>query len=155
MQVKDIFILHHSVFNDAFRTDYTTPFRDSSKKFFEILLRHKIMYKKKVAYTSGEVFSKLLNSPIGKTKIIWVIPEQLVEIDFSTYLKEDTCLKLEQSIITLASKKCIETTPYIVATKPKDKIELEGTNFIIITPKVAIDYLEHPNSRFVDHEKCK
>lgn len=146
--MADIFIVHHSVFNDAFREDYITPFKDSSKNFFNLLLKNTIDCKKKIAFTSGEVFSKLHGSPIGKTQTIWVIPEYLVDIDFSSYLQENPKLSMEQSIIKLASKNCIEATPYIVATKPKEKIDLEGTSFMVITPKQAIELYEHPNSKF-------
>lgn len=146
--IRDIFIVHHSTINDAFRTDYPTPFKESSKQFFELLLKHKLENKNKIAFTSGEVFVKLLQSKLGATKSIWIIPEQLLGIDFTTFLKKDLSLKLEQSIIGLASKKCIEATPYIVATKPKDKIDLEGTNFMVITPAEAIKLYEHENSFF-------
>lgn len=78
--MRYIFIVHHSVFHDAFRTDYETPFKSSSKDFFDLLFQNKIDEKKKIAYTSGEVFEKLHKSPIGKTNIIWAIPEDLVEI---------------------------------------------------------------------------
>lgn len=142
--MRDIFIIHHSVFNDAFRKDYNTQYRDSSKNFFQLLLNHTLKHKNKIAFTSGEVFGKLNKSPIGKTNTIWIIPEYLVEIDFSSYFKGG--LELTQSVIKLASKKCITTKPVIVSTK-KD-INLEGTNFVVLTPAEAIEYYNHPNSLF-------
>ncbi len=146
--MKDIFIIHHSVFHDAFRNDYDTQFRTSSKEFLQILFRHNLDKGYKVGFSSGEVFFHLKGSPLGKTKSIWLIPENLVEIDYRTYLDGSKKLKVEQSIIRLASKKCIATTPAIVATKDKEKIDKENTLFKILTPKEAIEYYNHQNTYF-------
>lgn len=143
--MRDIFVVHHSVFHDAFRTDYETSFRDSSKNFFDLLLKHWVKKKRKIAFTSHEVFSKLYNSALKETKTFWIIHEYLCEIDFSG---TNSDLKLDQSVVRLASKKCVEFCPYIVSTKPKDKIDLEGTTFMVLTPKEAIEIYNHENSKF-------
>lgn len=143
--LKDIFIIHPSVFHDAFRTDYTTQFRDSSKDFLNLLRDHKIQYKDKIGFTSGEVFYKLIKSKLGSTKAIWIIPEWLVEIDFETYF-EGSELEIDESLIRLASKKCIANVPYIVSTKTR--INMQGTSFHVCTPAQAISYYNHPNSLF-------
>ena len=142
--MKDIFIVHPSVFHDAFRTDYTTQFRDSSKEFLNLLKTHKIEHNEKIGYISGETFKALLDSKLGKTKTIWIIPEWLVEIDFET-LFQGANLKIDLSLIRLASKKCITNIPFIVSTR---NIETEGTNFPIRTPAKAIELYNHPNSLF-------
>jgi len=134
---KDIFIVHHSVFHDAFRTDYQTQFRQSSKDFFDLLLRHYIKSGCKIAHTSREVFDKMFDSPIARSKAFWIIPSQLVEIDLR---KNPNLRDLEKSVIRLASRKSAKYIPHIVATKPKDKINTEGTNHLIFTPREAIDF---------------
>ena len=146
--MKDIFIIHHSVFNDAFRDDYDTVYRDSSKIFFKLLLKHWTMYKQKIAFTSGEVYAQLQATVIGKTKTFGVIHEYLCEVDFGTFNPNEQKHNLDQSILRLFSKKCIEFKPFIVATCPKNNIKQEGTAFIIITPKEATEIYENTNSRF-------
>mgnify|MGYP001611955023 CR=1 FL=1 len=131
---KEIFIVHPSVFHDAFRTDYETPFRQSSKDFFDLLLKHYREKGYKIAHTSWDVFETLAKSDVSKSTGFWIIPNQLVEID----LKSIDDKKLDKSITKLASKKCAKFTPYIVSTK--DKIDLEGANFQIFSPKEAIDF---------------
>lgn len=143
--LKDIFIVHPSVFHDAFRADYTTQFRDSSKDFLNLLKDHKIQYNEKIGFTSGEVFYKLIKSKLENTKTIWIIPEWLVEIDFETYF-EGSRLEIDESLIRLASKKCITNVPYIVSTKKG--INMQGTSFPVCTPAQAISYYNHTNSLF-------
>lgn len=106
-----------------------------------MLLGYNLEYKRKIGFTSGAVFQKLLNSKIGSTKTLWLLPEQFIEIDYESKEEEN----LEKSIIQLASKKCIKDKPFIIATKPKDKINLEGTSFMILTPKEAIDMFKDEN----------
>jgi len=148
LRLKDIFIVHHSVFNDAFRNDYDTAFKDSSKNFFEMLLNHWIKNKQKIAFTSGEVYTKLYNTSVGKTKTFGIIHEYLCEIDFSTFNQTNPKISIEQSIFRLASKKCIEFSPFVVATNPKDKIKQDGTTFSVLTPKEAIEMYNDNGSRF-------
>ena len=142
---KDLFVIHPSVFHDAFRTDYDTSFRQSSREFLNLLFRHNKKTGCKIAVTSGEVFNHL-RSKLENVKIFWVIPNNIVEIDFKTTF--DKNLKKDQSIIQLASRKCIKFSPFIVSTKPKNSIDLEGTSFPVITPKEAVEMYNSPNGRF-------
>lgn len=134
---KDIFIVHQSVFHDAFRTDYETSFRQSSKDFFDLLLKHYREKGYKIAHTSWDVFY-ILATKLSNYKGFSIITNQLIEVD----LKSAENKKLDKSIVRLASKKCAKYTPYIVSTKSKDKIDLEGANFQIFTPKEAIDFYD-------------
>lgn len=97
-------------------------------------------YKTKIGFTSGVVFGKLLESPVGKTKMVWSLSEQFLDVDFKTYGKD---INLEKSIVDLASKKCIRFKPFIVSTK--NKVDVHGTCFTVITPKQAIDMYDHEN----------
>ena len=144
---KDLFVIHHSVFHDAFRTDYDIPFKQSSKDFFQLLFNHYREKGTKIAITSGEVFDMLLKSSLSKSDVIWVIPDKLVDIDYKTFV-DDERIKLEQSIVKLAARKSIKKIPYIVATKQKDRIILDGSLFPILTPKEAIDLYTNKNSNF-------
>jgi len=146
INLKDIFVVHPSVFHDAFRTDYTTQYRDSSKEFLNLLRNHKIKNNEKIGFISGEIFKSLHESKLGSTKTIWIIPEYLVEVDFETLFNQEIKLDIEQSLIRLASKKCIGDIPFIVSTRAN--LNLEGTNFHIFTPAKAVDYYRHPNSLF-------
>ena len=109
----------------------------------DIIRNHKISKGSKIGHSSGEVFKKLMNSPIGESQAIWIIPEHIIEVDFET-LNNST--DLDESIIKLASKKCIKDKPFIVSTKKN--LEQEGANFTILTPKEATDMYHNPNSRF-------
>ena len=133
--MKDIFIIHHSVLHDAFRSDYSTMYKQSSRDFLKLLLNHYLENKTKLGFIAGAVFNKLVNSSIGDSKVIWVLPEQFMDIDYKTYTDPD----LEKSTILLAAKKGIRFKPHLVATKPKENIELYNTSFPILTPKEAID----------------
>ena len=141
---KEIFVIHPSVFHDAFRTDYDTPFRQTSKDFFDLLLKHYREKNCKIAYVSWEVFNKLFNSELGKSRGFRILVNSLLTIDISTPTANG--VSLEKSTIRLASKKSAKYSPFIVATKKKENIETEGTNFQIYTPKEAIAF--YPTGRF-------
>ena len=95
---KEIFILHPSVFHDAFRTDYETVFKQSSKDFFQLLFDHSQKGLTRIAFTSWEVFSALSETDLGKTSGFLVLFGKIVEVDL-----KNTELKLEMSIVRLAS----------------------------------------------------
>ncbi len=146
MLLTDIFVIHPSVFHDAIRNDYATPFKSSSRTFLNLLRNHFTKYGRKIGYTSGEAFEQLMKTPLGKTKTIWIIPDHLVEVDWSSYVPNSIKLPIDKSIVKLASALCIKDTPRIVSTTKN--IDLGGASFHILTPKDAIDFYNHPNSTF-------
>lgn len=146
-KMKDLFIVHPSVFHDAFRSDYSTPYRQSSKDFFQMLFQNYLSTGTKIGHTSGEAFFKLLeHGSFKESSIIWTIPESIVEIDFKTYGSQKIPLKIDKSIVKLASRKCIISTPYIVTTKKE--IDQEGATFTVVTPKDAIKIKNQEYSKF-------
>jgi len=139
--VKDLFIIHPSVLHDAFRSDYETNFRQSSKDFLNMLLKASNSKGYKIGITPFNVYSKIMEK-IKDKNILEIIPNSLMDIDYQS----ESSSSLDSSVIKLASRKSLKFKPIIVATK--ERIEQDGSTFQIITPKQAIDLFEDKNSRF-------
>ena len=142
--MSSLLILCPSIFNDAFRTDYETDYRDSAKDIVNSCFKHKLK-NNPIAYTTGEVFKKLQDTKLGKTESIKWIPE-VIDIDFKTLSAPNLNLDVENSLLRLAGSKCTKNQVYLVTNKQsfQKRIIEEGYTFYVVDSKKAVNFLLDP-----------
>jgi len=164
------FIFDHTIFNDVYRNYENENDNQKYAKFIhDYLIIRKAMVRKKMIYTSREIFERIVSRTQINPKLhympnLWVAVNNLVNISGLTYnnpeilykdsiilLSVDLSFKCSEEIILLSnSGKCPDKVLILYAKYGRPLRTIEEAPFKIMNCEKAIEYLKENDKSFFD-----